>query len=105
KVRTIDAAEFLRARMDMHKGLARPRNDEQRVALRGHLAEPAANQNDQIGRLDARQELRIRPDAEVAGVACVPPVHQVAAAEGGGERYVEALGEARNRLAGGLRPA
>ena len=56
----------------MHEGLPRPRNVEQRIALRRHLAEPAADQHDQIGRLDAREQLRIGADAEVAGVARMP---------------------------------
>ena len=65
----IDAAELLGARMHMHESLLRARNVEQRVALRRHFAQPAADQHHEIGRLDARQQLRIGADAEIAGVA------------------------------------
>ena len=43
--------------MHVHECLLRRRNVEQRVALRRHLAEPAADQEHQIGALDARQQL------------------------------------------------
>ena len=101
----IDAAELLGARMDVHQLRLRLGNVEQRVALRRHFAEPAADQQHQVGGLDARQQLRIGPDAEIAGVAGMQRVEQMAAAERGGDRQREALGKARERGAGRLRPA
>ena len=99
QMRMIDAAELLGAGMDMHEGLPRPGNVEQRIALRGNFAEPAADQHDQVGRLDAGEQLRIDAEADVAGVARVQRVDQMGAAEGGGDRHREALGEARQRRA------
>ena len=46
--------------MHVHELLLRRRNVEQRVALRRHFAEPAADQQHEIGRLDPREQLRIR---------------------------------------------
>ena len=62
----IDAAELLGAGMDMHEGLARARNVEQRIALRGNFPEPAADQHNQVGRLDAREQLGIDAETDVA---------------------------------------
>ena len=98
--RAIDPAELLDAGIDMHERLRRARDVEQRVALRGHLAEPAADQDDEIGLLHAREQLRVRADAEVAGVAGVPGVEEMRPAERGRDRQREALGEALHRRAG-----
>ena len=89
----------------MHQRLARPGNVEQRIALRGNFAEPAADQHDQIRRLDAREQLRIDAEADVAGIARMQRVDQMRAAEGGRDRHGEALGKARERGGRGLRPA
>ena len=89
----------------MHQRLPRAGNVEQRIALRRDFAEPAADQHDQVGCLDARQQLRIDAEADVAGVARMQRVDQVGAAERGRDRHVEALGEARERSGRGLRPA
>ena len=51
KLRAIDAAELFGARMHMDERHLRPRNIEQRVALRRQFAEPPADQDDQIGDL------------------------------------------------------
>ena len=83
----------------MHQRLARARNVEQRIALRGDFAEPAADQHDQVRRLDAREQLRIDAEADVAGIARMQRVDQMRAAERGRDRHGEALGEARERRA------
>ena len=44
----IDAVQFLRSRMNMHELRAIARNVEQRVALRRHFGEPAADQQHEI---------------------------------------------------------
>ena len=56
----VDAAEFLGARMHMHQFQLRLGNVEQRVALGRHLAQAPADQQHQVGTLDARQQLRVR---------------------------------------------
>ena len=101
----VDPAELLGARMHVHEGLLRARNVEQRVALRGQFAHAAADQHHQIGRLDARQQLGIRTDAEIAGVAGMQRIDHMGAPERGGDRQREALGESLQRGAGRLRPA
>ena len=52
QMRAVDAAELLGARMDMHERHLRPRNIEQRVALRRQFAHPAADQDHEVGGLD-----------------------------------------------------
>ena len=104
EMRPVDAAEFFGAGMDVHEGRLRRGNRKQRVALARHFPEPAADQDDEIGRLDPRQQLRIGPDAEIAGITGVQRMKQVGAAEAGRDRHRELLGEARDRLAPGLRP-
>ena len=58
KMRPVDAAKLLGARMHMHQRLPRRRNVEHGVALRRQLAEAAADQHDQIGRFGARHQFR-----------------------------------------------
>src|SRR5262249_15582688 len=67
--RAVDAAKLLDAGIDMYERLLRPGDVDEGVALGGHFAEPAANQDDEIGVLYARKEFWVRSDAEVAGVA------------------------------------
>ena len=89
----------------MHQRLPRRRDVEQRVALRRHLRHAPADQEHEVGVLDARDELRVRPDAEIAGISRVVGRKQHLAAERGRDRQVEALGEAREALHGLRRPA
>src|SRR6266571_680122 len=63
-----DLAEVDRARNGVDELDLRSGNVEQRVALGGQLAEPAADKHEEIGRLDAREELRVGTDAEIAGI-------------------------------------
>jgi hypothetical protein len=104
EMRAVDAAEFLGAGMHVHEGRLRRGNRKQRVALGRHFPEPAADQHDEIG-LDPRQQLRVGPDAEIAGIAGMQRMEQVGAAEAGRDRHGECLGEASDGLASGLRPA
>src|SRR4029077_15763538 len=97
QIGTIDAAEFLRARMDVDELDLRIWDAEQGVALRGQLAEPAAHQHDEIGRLDAREQLRVGTDAEIAGVARMGGVEEMRAPERGGNGNPESLGKAPHR--------
>ena len=104
-MRPVDAAELLGAGMDVHEGHLRRRDIEQRVALARHLAEPAADEHDEIGRLDPREQLRVRPDAEIAGIAGMQRVNEMGAAEARRDRHRKLLGERRDRGAARLRPS
>ncbi len=102
EMRAVDTAEFFGTGMDVHERRLRRGNRKQRVALARHFAEPAAHQDHEIGCLDPRHQLRIWPDAEVAGIAGVQRMEQVGAAEAGRHRHGEFLGEPRDRFASGL---
>ena len=65
----IDAAELLGVGMDVDERLPRVGDVEQRVALRRHFRHAAADQQHEIGRLDARFQLRIGADADIAGIS------------------------------------
>ena len=51
QMRAVDAAEFFGARMHVHEIHLRPRNVEQRVALRRQFAHASADQHDEVGGL------------------------------------------------------
>ncbi len=85
-MRAINAAELFRAGMHMDQLGLRARNVEQRVTLRRYLAHAPAKQNDEVGGLDPFQELWVRADADIAGVARVQGIEQMAAAERGADR-------------------
>ena len=89
----------------MHEGLTRGGNIEKRVALRGLLAQAAADQDDDVGGVDAREKFRIGPDAEIAGIAGVVGIEEMRAPEGGGDRKREAFGKARDAGRRRLRPS
>ena len=78
--RPVDAAELLGAGVDVHERLRRL---DQRVAGRRHLAEPRADDEQQVGVADALGELRVDADADVADVARRVVVDRVLAAERG----------------------
>jgi hypothetical protein len=88
-------AEFVRIRIDVDELHLRIRNVEQRVALARHLAEPPADQQHEIGRLHARDQLRIDAGAEIARVGRMRRRKQRHAAERGRDRQVERAREAR----------
>ena len=93
----IDAAEFFRARMHMHQLGLRFGDIEHAVALRRHFAETPADQQHQVGALHARQQFRIWPDAEIAGVAGMQRVEQMPASERGRDRQRKAFGKPHQR--------
>src|SRR3974390_1643743 len=99
-MRPVDAAKLFRPRIDVDKSLARRRNVEERVGLRGLLAQPASDQENKIGAFHAREQLGIGADAEIAGVAGMLGMKEMSAAERGGDRQREPLGKTRDRGAG-----
>ena len=105
QVGPIETPEFLGAGMDMHQLGLRAGNVEQAVALRSELAEASADQQDQIGILDARDKLGIGADTKVARVARMQRIEQRQPAIAGRNRQREALGEPLHRLARRRRPA
>src|ERR1700691_1209040 len=103
--RGVNAAELLGAGMHMHKLHLRPRDIEQRIALRRQFAHAAANDNDEVGGLDALEQVRIGTDAEIARVAWMQRVEQMQAPECRGDRQAIFLHEAAKMVGGLLRPA
>ena len=81
KITVKDAAELFRPRMHVHQLHLWLGDVEQRVALRRHFAHATADQQHEVGALDARQQLRVGSDAAVARVARVQRVEEVLAAE------------------------
>ena len=67
-MRAVNPAKLFRAGMHMNEGHLRPRNVEQRVALRRQLAEPAAYHDDEVRRFDAFKQFRIGANAKIASV-------------------------------------
>ena len=63
----IVAADLAGVGMDMHEPLARLRNAEQRIGLRRRLRHAPADQQHKIGRFDARFQLGIDREADLAG--------------------------------------
>ena len=49
QMRIVDAAELFGARMHVHEGHLRPRNVEQRIALRRQFSHAPADQDDKVG--------------------------------------------------------
>src|SRR5262245_41667142 len=81
EIRMVDPAKCFGARMHMHQLDLRLRNIEHAVALRGHLAEATADQQQQVGALYTREQFRIWPDAEVARIARMRRVTEMTAPE------------------------
>ena len=96
----IVAADFAGIGVNVNQSLPRLGNGEQRIALRGRLRHAPADQQHEIGAFDARLEPRIGGDADLAGVIGVLAVEHARAAERGGDRQIEALGEAQHDRAG-----
>ena len=91
--------------MDVDELLARRRNIEQRVGLRRHFRHSAADEQHEIGRIDAALQLRIGSDADFAAIVGMVAVEQRRAAKRDRDRQVEALGEALERRAAAIAPA
>ena len=86
QLRLVDAAELARVGMRVDERLARARRLQQRVAAGRHLAEPAAEREDQVGLLDVTCELRVHPEREMPRVDVGAVVDVVLAAERRGDR-------------------
>ena len=101
----VGQTELLRARMDVHQGLLRLGDVDQAVAAARCLAEPGADEQQQVGVAHALAERRRHRDADVAGVVGVAVVEVVLAAERDADRQIEALGERLDVGAGLSAPA
>jgi hypothetical protein len=88
----------------MHERLAGAGQIDERIALRGNFTQTAADEQNEIRGLDARNELRIGADAEIAGIAFVTRVEHVAAAERSGDRQRKFLRKMHERRTGGFVP-
>ena len=75
-MRSVDPPQLLRTRMDMNEGGLRLGDLEKRVALGGDLTEAPADQHQEVGLLHAANELRIRREAEIAGIVRMQGVKQ-----------------------------
>jgi hypothetical protein len=91
--------------MQVHQLLLRSRRRQQLVAAGRHLAQARADRQHQISLGDARGELGIDADADIAGVARMAVVEHVLETEGAAHRQLPALGEALQRFASGRGPA
>ncbi len=84
----------------MDQRLLRPRRLEQGVAAGRHLAQPHADGEHQVGVANARRQLRIDADADIAGIQRMAVVEAVLEAESAAHRQLPVLGEALQRGAG-----
>jgi hypothetical protein len=103
--RAVDAPKLFRAGMDVHERHLRPRNVEQRVALRRQFAHAAADQHDQVRGFDAVDEPRIGTDAEIACITGMQRIEEMQPAKGRADRKRVLLRKARDAIACLLRPA
>ena len=78
---------------------------QQRIVRGGHFADAAADQQHQVGLLDAGGELRVDADADIAGVVRVQMIEQHLAAEGAADRQRPGFGELWNRPTASVVPA
>ena len=98
QVGLVDAAELVRRRRGRARASARARRLDQRVAGGGHLAQPRADREQQVGlRARAAASAGSMPMPSVARVDARAVVDVVLAAERGRDRQLDALGEARDR--------
>ena len=99
------AADLVGVGVDMHEALARLRNAEQRIGLRRRLRHAPANQKNKIGRFDARFQLGIDREADLAGKVVVLAVERARAPKRACDGQVEAFGEPGEGGAGSLGPS
>src|SRR5262245_19088068 len=104
-MRMIDTPEFVGTGMHVHELGLRLGNVEHAVALRRYFTEAPADQQDEVGGLHARKQLWVWPDAEVAGVAGMHCINQVASSERRRDRQCKPLGETHQARARLLTPA
>ncbi len=102
--RLIDAAQLLGAGMDVDQRLTRRRNLQQSIATGRHLAQARPQGDQQIALRNARGQLRIDADADVADIVGVAIVEVVLAAKAAGDGQVLGLGEGLDRGTGCRRP-
>src|ERR1043165_17817 len=76
QMRAIELPKLLGARMNVDQLHLRRRNAEQRVALRGELAQPSTDKENKIGFLDPRNEFGIGADAKVARITGIERIEQ-----------------------------
>lgn len=101
----VHASELLGARVHVHERLPRRGDRDQGVATRGHLAEPRADHQQQVGRLHALDQRGIGREAQVAHVARTRVVEEVLAAERRHDRQGPRFGEGSQVLHVLKRPA
>src|ERR1700733_4020817 len=101
----VNTAELFRARMHVDEWNLGLRNIEQRVALRRQFAHAAADQDDEVRRLEPLEQFRIGPNAEVAGITGMRLIEQMTAAEGRRHRQRIFFSETGDLIARFLRPA
>ena len=89
----------------MHQGLFRIGDIDQRVAGGRHLAEPRADDDQQVRIADGSRQLRIEANAGMPGVTAVAVVDVVLEPERGCNRHIEALGESLDLLLDLFAPA
>jgi hypothetical protein len=105
EMRGINPAELARIGMDVDQRLLRCRNIEECIGLARHLGQASADQQDEIGFLDAREQLRVHAETEIADVGRMVGGKQHLATEGAGDRQLEALRETHEALHGNFGPA
>ena len=67
EISAIDMPQFVRIGVNVDQGLTRMVGREQSVTVRGCLAEPGADGEDEVGRLDPCDKLRIGAVAQISG--------------------------------------
>ena len=91
--------------MDVDQRLARVGNAEERIGLRGDLADTRADRQHQVGLAHAGDEARRRAGAEIAAIGSEPVVDDVLAAERAAGRDIAGLEKLGDVGAGGVGPA
>ena len=93
QVGVVDTAEFVAVGMDMHQPLWPARRLGHGVSLRRHLAQPRAENDQQIALSRARDDCGMRADAQIAAIAGVVIVEIILAAQRCHDRQIGARGE------------
>ena len=99
------AVQLFSAGVNVHQLLLRPRCLDQRVVAGGHLAQPRADGDDQVTRLDAGSQLGVQANAHVTRVQRMVVVKGVLKAKSVADRQAPIFGKALQRLRGLRRPA
>jgi hypothetical protein len=105
QARLIETAEFLGRCMDMNEIGARAGDFEESEALGGNFAEAAAKQDRQIRLFDFCDQLGVRADAEIAGIARMQRIEQRAAPVARRHRQFKPLRETLHGLDSRLAPS